>query len=513
MKERYKPVTLIILDGWGYNPEEKNNAVAEAKTPFLDGLKANYPHALLGTSSKAVGLPDGQMGTSEVGHLNIGAGRIVYQSLLRISNSLETGEIVENPVFMEIINYAREEERPLHFMGLVSPGGVHSHTDHLYGFIKIARDVGVKKIFIHPFLDGRDTPPASAREYLEELEVKLKELGVGKIATVSGRYYAMDRDNRWERTEKAYAAMVYSEGRVASGAIQAVEESYAAGVTDEFLEPTVIYQDDQPVASIKPGDAMIFFNFRPDRARQITRAFVDRDFSGFERRGGALGVKFASLTQYDETIETPVIFPPEERMKNILGEYLSNQGLEQLRIAETEKYAHVTFFFNGGEEKPFPGEERVLIPSPKVPTYDLQPEMSACEVTDRVLHLIEQDKYDVIIMNYANCDMVGHTGIMEAAVRAVETVDRCLSRVVPAVVERGGVAIITADHGNAELMVDPESGGAFTAHTTYPVPVILAGYKDCRLRDGVLADLAPTLLEILGLPKPIEMTGSSLIQR
>jgi len=512
MKLKHRPVTLVILDGWGYNENKENNAVAQANTPFLDRLFAENPSALVKTSGEAVGLPAGQMGTSEVGHLNIGAGRIVYQSLVKISKAIDSGEIKKNPVFMEMINYVRREERPLHLMGLVSPGGVHSHTDHLYGFLRVAAETGVEKVYIHAFLDGRDTPPASAGEYLRNLEEKLKEIGVGKIATVTGRYYAMDRDKRWDRTEKAYAAMVYGKGEEASSALEAVENSYARGVTDEFLLPAVIKEGGRPVATVRAGDGVFFFNFRPDRARQITRAFVDRDFQEFKRRDEKMAVKFACLTMYDETITAPVLFPPDERMKNILGEYLGGQGLRQLRIAETEKYAHVTYFFNGGEETPFPGEERILIPSPKVATYDLKPEMSAWGVTGRVLQEIKSKKFDVIVMNYANCDMVGHTGIMAAAVKAVETVDSCLARVLPSVLEQGGAALITADHGNAELMVDPETGEPHTAHTTFPVRAVLVGRRGaCRLKNGILADLAPTVLDLLGIPKPVEMTGKSLI--
>ena len=514
MEIKNRPVTLIILDGWGHNPEPTHNAIKAAHTPFLDRLMAENPHALVETSGEAVGLPEGQMGTSEVGHLNIGAGRIVYQSLVRISKALKSGEIKENPVFSELIDYLVANGKPLHFMGLVSPGGVHSHTEHLYEFIRLAVEMGVKDIYVHAFLDGRDTPPASAKEYLAELEAQLQKIGTGRIATVAGRYYAMDRDKRWDRVEKAYAAMVDGEGEKAADALAAVEASYQKGVHDEFVLPTVIESDGKPVATIQPGDGVIFFNFRPDRAREITRAFVEQDFAGFPRKKGFLGTRFVCLTQYDEELDVPLLFPPEEAMENILGKYLSVLGLKQLRIAETEKYAHVTYFFNGGEEVPFPEEERVLIPSPKVATYDLQPEMSAVEVTDRVLTEIASDRFDVIIMHYANCDMVGHTGVWEAAVKAVETIDACLARVVPAILEKGGVVLITADHGNAELMVNPETKEPWTAHTTFPTPVLLVGYEEkCRLKNGILADIAPTVLELLGLDKPAEMTGNSLIER
>lgn len=515
MKLKHRPVALIILDGWGHNPdpEYKYSAIKAGKTPFLDRMTAENPHALVETSGEAVGLPEGQMGTSEVGHLNIGAGRIVYQSLVRISKALKSGEVKQNPVFTELINYLLTTGKPLHFMGLVSPGGVHSHTEHLYQFVRLAAEMGIKEIYIHAFLDGRDTPPASAKTYLVELEEELAKIGVGRIATVAGRYYAMDRDKRWERVEKAYVAMVDGEGEKAPNAVAAVEASYAKDVHDEFVLPTVIEQDGKPVATIGPGDGIIFFNFRPDRAREITRALVDAEFDFFPRKKGYLAPRLVCLTQYDETIKAPVLFPPEPPMQNILGQYLSNLGLKQLRIAETEKYAHVTYFFNGGEEVPFPGEERILIPSPKVATYDLKPEMSALEVTDRVLEEIASDRFDVIIMNYANGDMVGHTGVWEAAVKAVETVDACLSRVVPAILAKGGAVLISADHGNAELMVDPETNEPWTAHTTFPTPVLLIGYGEkCRLKKGILADLAPTLLEMLGLPKPAEMTGNSLIE-
>ncbi len=508
---KYRPVALIILDGWGLNPRTEFNAVKAADTPFLDGLFAKYPHATLLCSGEAVGLPEGQMGTSEVGHLNIGAGRVVYQSLVRISKALREGEFKRNPVFVELLEAAIREDRPLHLMGLVSPGGVHSHTEHLYGIIRLAKEFGVKQVYIHAFLDGRDTPPESAKEYVNELEQVCRDEDFGAIATVSGRYYAMDRDKRWERVEKAYAAMAYGEGEKADSAAQAVINSYAQGITDEFVLPTVILRAGEPVATIRSGDPVIFFNFRPDRAREITRAFVDPDFQGFER-AVPLKPRFVCMTQYDITLDVPLLFPPEERMKNILTEVFADSGLKQLRIAETEKYAHVTFFFNGGEEPPYPLEDRILIPSPKVATYDLKPEMSAFEVTEAVLAEIAKNKYDAIIMNYANCDMVGHTGVLEAARQAVETVDRCLSRVVPAILEKGGAVVITADHGNAELMKDYQTGEPYTAHTTFPVPVIVAGASGIAgLRDGSLADLAPTVLELLGVEKPAEMTGRSLL--
>ena len=508
----YRPAALIILDGWGVNPQTEGNAVVKANTPYLDSLFRKYPHATLLCSGEAVGLPAGQMGTSEVGHLNIGAGRVVYQSLVRVSKALREGEFKQNQVFLDLIQYAVTTNRPLHLLGLVSPGGVHSHTDHLYGLIQLAKEMGVPEVYIHAFLDCRDTPPASAKEYLTELENVCRDKGIGRIATISGRYYAMDRDKRWERVEKAYKAMVDGQGEEADSAIQALTNSYANNITDEFVLPTVITQNGQPVRKIQPGDPVIFLNFRPDRAREITRAFVDGDFTGFNRQLGFLQPHFVCLTQYDETIQAPTIFPPETKLENLLVEVLANHGLKQLRIAETEKYAHVTFFFNGGIEKSFPLEERILISSPKVATYDLKPEMSAIEVTAAVLTEIEQEKFDAIIMNYANCDMVGHTGITTAAVKAVETVDHCLAQVVPAILAKGGVVIVTADHGNAEQMIDYQTGEPFTAHTTFPVPVIIIGVSTAiKVRNGILADLAPTLLELLKINKPAAMSGNSLI--
>ena len=509
----YKPVTLIVLDGWGINPRHDGNAIALAKTPFLDGLFASCPHAKLLSSGEAVGLPEGQMGTSEVGHLNLGAGRVVYQSLVRITLALRQGDLKHNEVLQGLLSRVKQRSQALHFMGLVSPGGVHSRTDHLYGLIRLAAEAGVTEIYVHAFLDGRDTPPQSALEYLAELEAECARIGAGRIATVSGRYYAMDRDNRWDRVEKAFRAMVHGEGEQAEGARQAVENSYAKEVTDEFVLPTVITAGNKPIGPVRPGDGMIFFNFRPDRAREITRAFVDRNFKGFTRPNGYPDVDFACFTVYDKTIQAPLIFPPEDRIVNTYGEVLGAAGLKQLRTAETEKYAHVTFFFNGGEEVPNAGEDRILIPSPKVPTYDEKPSMSAVEVTDSTLAQVQSGKYGAIVMNYANCDMVGHTGILEAAIEAVDTVDWCLSRLVPAIIEAGGAVLICADHGNAEQMVDYETGEPFTAHTTNPVPVILAGYKgQAKLHDGILADVAPTLLQLLGLPKPAEMTGKSLME-
>ncbi len=510
----YKPVALIILDGWGINPRREGNAVALAKTPYLDSLFATCPHAKLLCAGEAVGLPEGQMGTSEVGHLNLGAGRVVYQSLVRITKALQAGELKHNEVFQGLLRRVKERRRALHFMGLVSPGGVHSHTDHLYGLIRLAVEAGLTEIYIHAFLDGRDTPPQSAIGYIEALEAECARIGAGRIATVSGRYYAMDRDKRWDRVEKAYRAMVMGEGEKAGGAKEAVEQSYAKETNDEFVLPTVVEKDGKPVATMRPGDGVIFFNFRPDRAREITRALNDKEFKGFDRPGGPPELEVACLTEYDETIEAPVIFPPEGRIVNTFAEVLSRAGLAQLHTAETEKYAHVTFFFNGGIEEPYQGEERILIASPKVPTYDQKPAMSAVEVTDSVVAQIESRKFAVIVMNYANCDMVGHTGILQAAIEAVETVDKCLSRTVPAILAQGGAAIVCADHGNAEQMVDYETGKPFTAHTTNPVPVILAGVKEqVKLHDGILADVVPTMLELMGIEKPKEMTGKSLMEK
>ena len=509
----HRPVALIILDGWGVNPRQENNAIYAAQTPYLKSLFASSPHATLLSSGEAVGLPEGQMGTSEVGHLNIGAGRVVYQSLVRISKDLRDGEFKRNQVFVDLVKYALQEGRPLHLMGLVSPGGVHSHTEHLYGIIRLAKEFGLQEVYVHAFLDGRDTPPASAKEYIKDLEEFCAAEKLGRVATISGRYYAMDRDNRWDRVKKAYNAMVDGEGEHADSAIQAIENSYAREIQDEFVLPTVVTRNGKPLATINTGDPVIFFNFRPDRAREITRAFVDPSFNGFERQKGYLKPNFVCMTQYDESLKVPLLFPPETRLKNILAEVLADHGKRQLRIAETEKYAHVTFFFNGGEEIPYPLEDRILIPSPKVATYNLQPEMSAFEVTTAVLKEIAAQKYDVIIMNYANCDMVGHTGIFAAAKSAVETVDQCLAKVVPAILAQGGAVVITADHGNAELMQDYQTGDPFTAHTTFPVPVVVAGVEGkTSVRNGILADLAPTVLELMGIPKPDEMTGRSLIE-
>ena len=501
-----KPLVLMILDGFGCAPKE-GNAIAAAKKPNIDALFASNPVTKIGASGLDVGLPDGQMGNSEVGHTNMGAGRIVYQELTRITKSIQDGPFFENEAFLAAMENAKKNDSALHLIGLLSDGGVHSHITHLYALVEMAKKMGLTKVFVHCLLDGRDVPPTSGKDYVQQLSDKLKEIGVGQIATVMGRYYAMDRDNRWERVEKAYAAMVYGEGEKAACGVCAVANSYEKDVTDEFVVPCVI-DGAQP---IQANDSIIFFNFRPDRAREITRTFVDPDFNGFERRGGFFPVTYVCMTQYDATMpNVQVAFKPEE-LKNTLGEYLSAKGMTQLRIAETEKYAHVTFFFNGGVETVYPGEDRILVKSPKVATYDLQPEMSAYEVTDKMVEAIKSGKYDVIILNYANCDMVGHTGVFEAAVKAVEAVDTCVGRVTAAIREMDGVLLLTADHGNADKMVD-EDGEPFTAHTTNPVPFCVAGYS-CQLREGGrLADIAPTMLQILGLPQPEEMDGKSLIQ-
>ena len=501
-----KPVALIIMDGFGYNPDSYGNAIADAKKPNLDKLFAECPHTLIGASGLDVGLPDGQMGNSEVGHTNIGAGRVVYQMLVKISKSIKEGTIRKNPAIVGAVENCVKNGSALHLMGLLSDGGVHSHIEHLFGLMEMAKDMGVEKIYVHAFLDGRDVPPTSGAEYMEKLVEETQRIGAGKVATVMGRFYAMDRDNAWDRVEKAYAAMVYGEGVEGCCPVGAIKKSYEEGVTDEFMVSTVLDKE----GTIKAGDSVIFFNFRPDRARQITRAFVDPDFTGFPRKNGFFPLHFVCMTQYDATMpNVHVAFPPEA-LTMTMGEYISKNGLTQLRIAETQKYAHVTFFYNGGEEKTFPGEDRILIKSPDVETFDLKPEMSAYEVTDAVVKAIEEDKYNMIILNYANCDMVGHTGIEEAATKAVEAVDACVGRTVDAILKAGGAALITADHGNAEKMKEPD-GAPFTAHTTNPVPLIVAGYP-CKLRDGGrLADLSPTMLDIMGLPKPPEMDGESLI--
>ncbi|QNK41930.1 2,3-bisphosphoglycerate-independent phosphoglycerate mutase [Caproicibacter fermentans] len=501
-----KPLILMILDGFGIGPEY-GNAIKAASTPNLDRLFAENPLTQIGASGMDVGLPDGQMGNSEVGHTNIGAGRIVYQELTRITKSIQDGDFFENPALLGAVDTAASSGHALHLMGLLSDGGVHSHNSHLYALLKLAKQRGCKKVYVHAFLDGRDVPPTSGKDFILDCQNKMREIGIGKIATVTGRYYAMDRDRRWERVEKAYDAMVLGEGVQNRDPAAAVEASYKNDVTDEFVIPVVCEKE----GCISSGDSVVFFNFRPDRARQITRTFVDPDFDGFERANGFFPLHFVCMTQYDATIpNVEVAFRPQQ-LKNTLAEVISQNGKTQLRIAETEKYAHVTFFFNGGVETVTPGEDRVLINSPKVATYDLKPEMSAYEVTDALVERIRSGKYDVIILNFANCDMVGHTGIFDAAKAAVEAVDACVGRVIEAIREMNGVALITADHGNAEQMEEPD-GSPFTAHSTNPVPFCVVGYP-CKLRSGGrLADIAPTMLKILGLPQPPEMTGKSIIQ-
>ena len=501
-----KPLILMILDGFGIAPES-GNAIKAANKPNIDKLFAENPLTPIGASGMDVGLPDGQMGNSEVGHTNIGAGRIVFQELTRITKTINEDKLKDNEAIVSAMDKALENGTALHLMGLLSDGGVHSHNTHLYGILELAKKKGLEKVYIHAFLDGRDVPPSSAADFVKACVDKTEEIGVGKIATVMGRYYAMDRDNRWERVEKAYAAMVYGEGVEAECPVCAVKNSYKEDVTDEFVVPSVV----KGGATIQPNDSVIFFNFRPDRAREITRTLVDPDFDGFERKKGFFPVNFVCMTQYDATMpNVDVAFKPQV-LTNTLGEYISDKGMAQLRIAETEKYAHVTFFFNGGVEKQYPGEDRILVKSPSVATYDLQPEMSAYEVTDKLVPAIKSGKYDMIILNFANCDMVGHTGVFDAAVKAVEVVDECVGKVVDAIREMGGVALITADHGNADKMVD-DDGEPFTAHTTNPVPFCVIGY-DCELKDGGrLADIAPTMLQILGLPQPEEMDGTSLIK-
>lgn len=508
-----KPIALIIMDGFGYNHKDYGNAIRAAKTPNIDRLLANYPHTLIGASGMDVGLPEGQMGNSEVGHTNIGAGRIVYQELTRITKSIKDGEFFSNEAFTAAVENCKKNDSALHLFGLLSNGGVHSHNSHLYGLLELAKKAGLTKVYVHCFMDGRDVPPTSGVDFVAELEEKLKEIGVGKIATVMGRYYAMDRDNRWDRVEKAYAALVYGEGNEAADAVEAIQASYDNDKTDEFVIPTVIKKDGQPVGTVKANDSVIFFNFRPDRAREITRAMCDPEFTGFERRNGVFPLTYVCFTEYDETIPGKIIAFHKEEITNTFGEFLAANGLTQLRLAETEKYAHVTFFFNGGVEVPNKGEDRILVKSPAVATYDLQPEMSAPEVGEKLVEAIKSDKYDVIIINFANPDMVGHTGVQEAAIKAVETVDTCVGNAVAALKEVDGQMFICADHGNCEQLIDYETGEPYTAHTTNPVPFILVNYDPAyTLREGgCLADIAPTLIEMMGMEQPAEMTGKSLI--
>ncbi len=509
-----KPTVLMILDGYGLNEKDKGNAVREANTPVMDKLMAEYPFVKGNASGMAVGLPDGQMGNSEVGHLNMGAGRIVYQELTRITKEIQDGTFFENPAFLKAVENCKKNDSALHLFGLVSDGGVHSHITHIYGLLELAKRNGLNKVYVHCFLDGRDTPPASGKGYVEQLEEKMKEIGVGQVASVMGRYYAMDRDNNYDRVKLAYDALTKGEGLTAAGGPEGIQASYDRQETDEFVKPTVVVKDGAPAARIQDKDSVIFFNFRPDRAREITRAFCDDDFKGFER-GKRLELTYVCFTEYDPTIPNKEIAFHKVEVTNTFGEWLAANGMTQARIAETEKYAHVTFFFNGGVETPNEGEDRILVNSPKVATYDLKPEMSAYEVCDKLVEAITSDKYDVIIINFANPDMVGHTGVEEAAIRAVEAVDTCVGRAVEAVKSVDGVLFICADHGNAEQLVDYETGAPFTAHTTNPVPFILVNYDPAyTLREGgCLADIVPTLIQVMGKEQPAEMTGKSLLVR
>ena len=495
------------MDGFGLGPKYPGNAVENTPKPHLENIFKECPGCRLSASGLDVGLPEGQMGNSEVGHTNIGAGRVVFQDLPHISRDIDSGEFFKNPAYLEAMEHCREWGTALHLMGLLSDGGVHSHITHLFALVKMAKEQGLEKVYVHCFLDGRDVPPSSGKSYVEQLQAKLDELGTGRIATVMGRYYAMDRDKRWDRVQRAYDAIALGEGIFEEDPAAAVQKSYDSGVTDEFMEPVVCAKG----AQVRDNDSIIFYNFRPDRAREITRCFVDEDFQDVERKKGFVPVDFVCTTEYDATMPNVTVAYPRQKLENIFGEYISKLGLTQLRIAETEKYAHVTFFFNGGVEAPYEGEDRCVIPSPKVATYDLKPEMSAPEVADECVKRIESGKYDVVILNFANCDMVGHTGVFEAAVKAVEAVDTAVEKVVTAVLNAGGCAFLTADHGNAEKMKNPD-GTPFTAHTTNVVPFVAIGCGDVKLREGgCLADIAPTMLPYIGLPVPAEMTGKSII--
>ena len=509
-----KTTVLMILDGYGLSDSVKGNAIAQAKTPVMDKWMAECPFVKGNASGLAVGLPDGQMGNSEVGHLNMGAGRIVYQDLTKITKSIQDGDFFENKALLDACANAKKHDSALHMFGLVSDGGVHSHNTHIYGLLELAKRQGLEKVYVHCFLDGRDTPPESGKEYVEALEAEMKKIGVGEIATVSGRYYAMDRDNRWDRVEKAYLALTKGEGETTESAPAGIQASYENGVTDEFVLPTVVTKDGAPVATIKDGDSVVFFNFRPDRAREMTRVFCADDFDGFDR-GERVKTEFVCFTEYDVTIPNKKVAFVKEEITNTFGEYLAKNHMTQARIAETEKYAHVTFFFNGGVEEPNEGETRILVKSPKVATYDLKPEMSAYEVCDKLTGAIRSGDYDVIVINFANPDMVGHTGVEAAAIQAIEAVDECVGKAVDAVKEADGVMFICADHGNAEKLIDEETGEPFTAHTTNPVPFILFNADPAySLREGgCLADIAPTLLELMGMEQPKEMSGTSLLVR
>ena len=508
-----RPTVLMILDGYGLNDREEGNAIKQAKTPVMDRLMAEYPFVKGYASGMAVGLPDGQMGNSEVGHLNMGAGRIVYQELTRISKEIADGDFFQNPALLAAIENCKKNDSALHLYGLLSDGGVHSHITHLFGLLELAKRNGLEKVFVHAFLDGRDTAPTSGKGFMEELEAKMAELGAGRIASVMGRYYVMDRDNRWDRVEKAYSALVYGEGILTENAVEAVAESYEKDVTDEFVVPTVVTENGVPIGMIRENDSVIFYNFRPDRAREISRAFCCDDFAGFERRYGRFPLTYVCFSDYDPTIPNKLVAFEKIHLNNTFGEYLAAHHMTQARIAETEKYAHVTFFFNGGVEKPNEGEDRILVNSPKVATYDLQPEMSAYQVADKLVEAITSGKYDVIIINFANPDMVGHTGVLPAAVKAIETVDECVGKAVDALLSVDGQMFICADHGNAEQLIDYETKEPFTAHTTNPVPFLLINYdKDYTLREGgCLADIVPTMIEMMGMEQPAEMTGKSLL--
>ena len=507
-----KLTMLMILDGFGDNKNKDGNAIQLAKTPNIDRLMKKYPNTDIFTSGLHVGLPEGQMGNSEVGHTNIGAGRIVYQELTRITKSIEDGDFFSNAELIGAIDNCKKNHTKLHILGLVSDGGVHSHIRHLYALLELAKRRDFEDVYVHCFLDGRDTPPASAENYILKLQDKMKEKGVGKIASISGRFYAMDRDKRWERVKKCYDALVLGEGNKESSSVKAIEDSYQKETFDEFVEPTLICNGNEPIATISKNDSVIFFNFRPDRARQITRALVDPEFNEFETK--KMNLYFVCFTSYDETMPNVHIAFKKEPVKNTLGEVISKNGGKQLRIAETEKYAHVTFFFNGGEEKQYEGEDRILVPSPKVETYDMKPEMSAYEVTEKVIEAINSKKYNCIILNYANPDMVGHTGNLPAAIKAIETIDECVGKVVEAINAQKANLLITADHGNAEQMIDYKTGEPHTAHTTNLVPLVLVSEKETvKLKEGKLADLAPTILDLMGIEKPEEMTGESLIEK
>ncbi|MDR2089654.1 MAG: 2,3-bisphosphoglycerate-independent phosphoglycerate mutase [Clostridiales Family XIII bacterium] len=514
MKDKRRPLMLMILDGFGLSDETRGNAIAAARKPHLDGIFRDYPHTSLGASGEAVGLPDGQMGNSEVGHLNIGAGRVVYQEYTRISKSVRDGDFFENPALNRAADRALENGGALHLLGLVSDGGVHSHNTHLCALLAFAKRKGLERVYVHAFLDGRDTPPRSAAGFLRELEAEIAKIGAGRIALLSGRYYAMDRDNRWERVQQAYDAISLGTGIPAASAAEAIESAYAAGESDEFVKPRNICAAGERPVTVQDGDSVIFFNFRPDRARELTRCFVDPRFAGFPREKTYASLFFVTMTSYDAEMPNAEVAYPPQTLDNTLGAYIAGLGLSQLRIAETEKYAHVTFFFNGGVEEPNAGEDRVLIDSPKVATYDLQPEMSAPAVTDEAIARIESGKYDLVVLNFANCDMVGHTGVLEAATKAVEAVDACIGRIAERVLARDGRILLTADHGNAERMID-DDGTPFTAHTTNPVPLALIAKEKAPalLPGGRLCDLAPTLLDLMDLPQPAEMTGRSLLDR